>query len=105
MTEWEARELLKKPIFGDDKCIKAKKFLFRLEKEKELREALLGKEVLCPCCNGAGSIGCLCNCDHECPTCGGNSGPKGLTLTQEFLEDMDLDLLEEFSEEINRGDK
>jgi hypothetical protein len=93
----EARELLKVPVFGNERCILALKVLQRYEEASKLRLLLNGRKVQCWCCEGRGEIDCRAGCSHECPTC---QGENKLRLTPELLSDLYLEQLRDLIQEV-----
>lgn len=97
----EARDILAIPVFGDARCIEAKKVIERHEEEEELRKALVGHKTECWCCEGSGELRCKAGCcakwAHVCPTC---DGDEKLKLTAELLEDLSLEQLRDLRKEM-----
>lgn len=97
MTLREAKEVLAKPVFGDPRCLEAKKHIDDHEEAERLRKALTGKHVECWCCEGDGELHCHAACVHVCPTC---EGEEDLTLTQSILADLVLYQLRDLAKEL-----
>lgn len=81
----EARTLLERPIFGDERSICAAKMLSALEESAEL----VGRtgehhKYPCPCCEAGGRRECeCCGRDMDCHQCGGAG----------YIGDADIDYL------------
>lgn len=100
MTLIEARDLLKTPRFGDQRCIEAKRVIEDEAESAHLRSALEGKKVECWCCNGRRYLSCAVGCldkYHPCHTCGAQ--PK-LTLAAGVLKDLVLYQLRDLAKEL-----
>lgn len=63
MTLKEAQEIIKTPIFGDEKCIEAKRVIYNHDARTKLIAALQ-EDVDCDCetCGGTGQVKCE-DCD------------------------------------------
>jgi len=89
MTIEQAKEILKRPKFGDPQQLEALQRLRDAGKEEELRARLLGKVMLCSEC-GMG------NRTKKCWQCGG----EAVAVTKQLLESWDLNILEGVAEDI-----
>ena len=90
MTVDQAKEILKRPKFGDPQQIEALQRLRDADKEESLRTRLFGKVFLCSEC-GMG------NRTNECWQCQGIALP----VTKELLASWDLDILEGVTEDLD----
>ena len=83
----DAQAILAHPKFGDPDCITAVERLKMEPEVQRLREALIGKKLLCWACEGRG----------KCNACG-KAGK--LTLDRTAVNGWEMDLLEEVAEEL-----
>lgn len=91
MTVGEARNLLKRPVFGKDDHIRAVSILSVLE-ELDIKGNTLEDvdiDIDCPKCDGYGACS---HCDQDCGDCDGTGKVTG-NITK--LDDLDEDKLRE----------